>query len=182
MKWTRWMAALLFLALPMAAYANSIDFSNQGGTISGSAMSGLTLTSTLVSVMGLSGFTSGTISITTGGLTSGSLAMGGTFGPGTLTITSNIFTRTFNFASASWALEPYTVGGSHEYTLDLSFVGGNGSAFQTSIVTGSGFFVSTAGVASGDTIFVTPEPGTLGLLGTGLVGVAGLVRCKLKRG
>ena len=32
---------------------------------------------------------------------------------------------------------------------------------------------------SGDTI-VTPEPGTLGLLGTGLVGIAGLVRRKFK--
>jgi len=181
MKRTVWMVALLFLALPMAAYANGIDFSNQSGSISGSA-SGLSLMSTIVSVTGLSGFTSGTISIMTGALTSGSLASGGTFGPGTLTITSNIFSRTFTFTSASWILEPFTVGGSHEYVLDLGFAAGNGSAFQTSIVTGSGFFVSTASIASGDTIFVTPEPGTLGLLGTGLVGVAGLVRRKLKRG
>ena len=36
------------------------------------------------------------------------------------------------------------------------------------------------GVVSGDTIVVTPEPGTLGLLGTGLVGIAGLVRRKFK--
>src|SRR5439155_2662384 len=35
------------------------------------------------------------------------------------------------------------------------------------------------GAVSGDT-FVTPEPGTLGLLGTGLVGIAGLVRRKFK--
>jgi PEP-CTERM motif len=39
--------------------------------------------------------------------------------------------------------------------------------------------VRQAGGISGDTI-VTPEPGTLGLLGTGLVGLAGIVRRKLR--
>src|SRR6266566_3743602 len=36
------------------------------------------------------------------------------------------------------------------------------------------------GAVSGDT-FVTPEPGTLGLLGTGLAGIGGLVRRKCVR-
>jgi len=36
------------------------------------------------------------------------------------------------------------------------------------------------GAVSGDT-FVTPEPGTLGLLGTGLAGIAGLLRRKCVR-
>jgi PEP-CTERM motif len=42
-----------------------------------------------------------------------------------------------------------------------------------------GFQVSAAGVVSGDTI-VTPEPGTLSLLGTGLLGLAGMVRRKIR--
>jgi len=39
--------------------------------------------------------------------------------------------------------------------------------------------VGRNGTVSGDTI-VTPEPGTLGLLGTGLIGLAGIVRRKLR--
>jgi hypothetical protein len=42
-----------------------------------------------------------------------------------------------------------------------------------------GFQVAASGAVSGNTI-VTPEPGTLGLLGTGLVGLAGLVRRKMR--
>ncbi|PYX56166.1 MAG: hypothetical protein DMG76_15625 [Acidobacteria bacterium] len=44
------------------------------------------------------------------------------------------------------------------------------------------FFNGKTNISSGDTNIVTavPEPGTLGLLGTGLIGVAGIVGRKLK--
>jgi PEP-CTERM motif-containing protein len=37
-------------------------------------------------------------------------------------------------------------------------------------------------IRMGDTTILTPEPGTLGLLGTGLVAIAGMLRRKLASG
>jgi hypothetical protein len=83
------------LALTIPATANTIDFSNVGGTLSGST-AGLTLSgSTLVAVIGLNGGGTingnlGSVTFSTGALASGTLAMGGTFAAGgTFTITGN---------------------------------------------------------------------------------------------
>src|SRR3984893_10057559 len=87
---------ILILTLPLAALAdNDVDFTNSSGTLSGTN-SGLTLAgSTLIAVNGLgsgliTGNDLGTLSFSTGKLSSGSLQMGGTFAAGDMfTITGN---------------------------------------------------------------------------------------------
>ena len=193
---------LLVLALPLAAFAgSSVDFTNSGGTLSGTN-TGLTLTgSTLIAVNGLgggliTGDNLGTVTFSTGALTSGSLQMGGTFAAGgTFNITGNgtggiptgaIFNGSFT-GPVTWTLITLA-NGTHNYTLTGSLTGTwyngstiSGATVQLTINTGKGFFNGTTTISSGDTNFTTvPEPGTLGLLGAGLVGVGGFARRKLR--
>jgi hypothetical protein len=201
MKRILWLA-LLALALPMAAFANdSVDFTNSSGTLSGSS-AGLTLSgSELIAVNGLNGLglvtgDLGSVGFSTGSLTSGSLQMGGSFnGGGSFVITGNgtggipngtIFNGTFN-GPVTWTLVTLA-NGTHNYTLSGTVSGtwytGStvfGATVQLTINTGKGFFNGSTSISSGDTnIVVAPEPGTLTLLGTGLVGLAGVLRRKLK--
>jgi hypothetical protein len=177
--------ALLALALPMAAWADSnIDIGNFGGTLSVST-SGVTLTnSTVLKIGPTMGSNLGTVSLTTGAF-SGSLATGGTFGAGTFTITGNgtggfpngvIFSGTFT--DITW-----TKLGNHNFilsgTLDGTWFNGTHFSGGTSQVVFKG---KSFQLSSGDTSLSVPEPGTLGLLGTGLVGIAGLIRRKLNLG
>ncbi len=183
--------ALLALALPMMAWADSsIDISNAGGTITGSS-AGLSLTgSTLFKYGSAVGSNLGTVTFTTGAFSSGDAQMGGNLAPGgTFTITGNgtngvpmgvIFSGTFT--SATWSFTTLA-NGTNVYTLKGALVDSNGrvaGTAQLSVNVGKGFFSGTAGLSSGDTNLAVPEPGTLGLLGTGLVGVAGLMRRKFR--
>lgn len=195
---------LICLCLPLAAVASSsVDFSNVGGTLSGSA-SGLSLTgSTLVAVNGLNGGglitgnNLGSFSFSTGALTSGSLQMGGTFAVGgTFTVMGNgsngipngvLFSGTFS-QPVSWSLVTLP-NGTHNYVLTGVVSGTLGNGFQSNGVTvqltvntGKGFFNGSVAVGSGDTNVVVPEPGSLTLLGTGLLAVAGSIRRKLNLG
>jgi hypothetical protein len=194
--------AVLALALPTAVFASSgVDYTNSGGTLSGTN-SGLSLSgSVLIAVNGLNGgglitgSNLGSLEFSTGALTSGSLQMGGTFAAGgTFTITGNgtngipngtLFTGSFS-GPVTWTLITLS-NGTHNYTLSGSLSGWNGSGtatqgvtVQLTINTGKGFFNGSTNISSGDTNIVVPEPGSLGLLGTGLIGLAGVIRRKLK--
>src|SRR5205807_273768 len=118
MKPLLWLV-LLALALPMTAFASSsVDFTNSGGTLSGSS-AGLSLSgSELIAVNGLNGLglvtgDLGSVAFTTSGLISGSLQMGGMFDAGgSFVITGNgtggipsgtIFSGTFT-GPVTWTL------------------------------------------------------------------------------
>jgi hypothetical protein len=193
--------ALLALALPMAAFASSVDFTNSGGTLSGTN-AGLSLTgSALIAVNGLNGGglvtgSLGTVTFSTGALTGGNLQNGGTFAAGgSFVITGNgtngipngtIFNGSFS-GPVTWTLVTLA-NGTHNYTLTGSLSGTwmgtgttlQGATVQLTINTGKGFFNGSTTISSGDTNIATPEPGTLGLLGTGLVGLAGALHRKFK--
>jgi PEP-CTERM motif len=190
MKRILWMTLLLVLALPMAAFADSnVDLTNLGGTLVGTS-AGLTLTdSTLIHMNGTLG-NLGTVEFATGALLSGTLQGNATFaGGGSFTIVSNtngtLFSGAFD-GPVTWSLTTLA-NGTHNYTLtgaiSGSWMGGAtvyGATSQLTINTGRGFFNGSTSIASGDTNIVVPEPGSLTLMGTGLLGFAGVLRRKLK--
>lgn len=163
--------ALLALALPSMALADSIDFAFGGklgttATTSGTAAASGTysVTSSLLDMNFAPA--SGTVQVSTGTLSSCSAGL--CFTGGTIDV----------WNSSNQLLFKGTFDGS------LTNAGGvisiNANPGGSPVVAGFTFVVSKGGSVSGDFTVATPEPGTLGLIGTGLIGLAGLARRKLR--
>lgn len=190
--------ALLAVALPMAAWADGIDLVNKFGSISISAAGISSVGSQLKqfnNVVADPGHSLGSVSFSTGALLSGSLLSGGTFSDAgsSFVVTGKgnqvphkgvIFNGAF-VGPISWTLVAqngqsltYELSGAIQGTLwNGRFV--TGSTTQTIYSVPGQIMLGVGHIRAGQTNILTPEPGTLGLLGTGLVAIAGMLRKKL---
>ena len=173
--------ALMAIALPTAALAGSLGINDYVGTttLANPALVSGTVGGSSISVsftqLAINGGAAGagkiTISVSLGSASScGSGCSMASITGGTVDVwnssSASLFHGTFSTTGGTATL----VGSS--LTIQGVTTGGN---------TVAGVFnLGKFGWQGSSDVFVTPEPGTLGLLGTGLVGLAGIVRRKLR--
>jgi PEP-CTERM motif len=165
--------ALFALALPTVALANTVDYAGFGDSTQGTAsFTGTLATSSTVTL------TLGSVSISGGAFQSGSVVIAATLGSSCGSGCFNIASGTVNISVGSSTLFSGTFS-SGTVTVNNNIVNIQGFTTGGSTVATVINMGRSGLIGSSDTI-VTPEPGTLGLLGTGLVGLAGIVRRKLR--
>ena len=189
---------VLALALPFTAFADGIVVTNQYGSI---AISNAGITSTnseLKSFNGIAatpGHSLGSVSFSTGALTSGSISAGGIFSSAgsTFIVTGNgnegvpksaIFTGSFT-GPIAWTLTS-KFGNNLTYTLSgaisgMLYTGRNvtGTTTQTIYSSTQQLSQGIGHIRAGSTALGVPEPNTLSMLGAGLVAMGGMFRRKL---
>lgn len=180
----------LFLALWAApALATSVDFHNKGLMPGSSASnSGINVSSgiDLVSIGGqvvLGPGSVGSIAFNTGSFV-GSLLGGGTFSAGTFDISINgqgsiLFASNFAGSWTKVSQDMYELVGTFSTTVGgLNLMGVTKQFFEIEREDGKLTFEDLHGKTCISPAAV-PEPGTLTLLGTGLIGLGGMVRRKI---
>ena len=163
---------LLALALPTAALAGTVDYQGFGAGSTATYSANLTTGGSVSLTMELVG-----INTTQGNLGTVSIAptLGTSCGTGCFNITGGMVNITNNSSATlfSGTFASGTVTSSGGFVNIQGFLT-NGTTVATVLHVGN-----TVLDASSNTI-VAPEPGTLGLLGTGLVGLAGVIRRKVR--
>jgi hypothetical protein len=183
--------------------AGTLTGSTSGLSLSGSALSAIN------GPTGMLTGDLGSLTFSTGALMSGSLEKGGQFaGGGSFVISGNgtngipngvIFSGTFS-GPLTWVVITLA-DGSHNYSLTGTLQGNwiplkgtwftgqtvYGAAVQLTTNVGKGWFGSSTTISSGDTaisgngLAFVPEPGSMLFFGTGILGLAGLLRHKSRR-
>ncbi len=197
MKRATFVLALLALMLPVAAWASGIDINNQFGTVNittaGIVSNGIHFVG-FNGIMAPLGHSWGSVSFSTGALVSGTLLGGGTFSSAgsSFVVTSNfksigqkgvIFNGSF-VGPVTWTLVSHPSTFVYNFTLSGQIKGQlwtgqmvTGKTTQSILVYSNQLAHDNTGLAQlGSTQLAVPEPGTLGLLGTGLVAMAGAFR------
>jgi hypothetical protein len=192
--------ALLALALPLAAFANSqTDFAASGGTLNTNSNGSVFSSPTVFAAFGFNGrgliagdlgtmaFTTGTLLSTVGNVQT--FNSGGSFvitGNGTDGLPNGIiFSGTFSGDATLKTINSNTTTTGIYQTLSCLQKDGcslTGTWYNGKTVNGNFFLTTNGGLAAsaGFNAPTVPEPSTLGLLGTGLLGLGALVRRKMK--
>ncbi len=194
--------AVMALVMPIIAQADTIDLTNQYGTVTITSNGISSVGSQLQSFNGIQanpGHALGSVTFNTGALVSGSIWTGGVFsatgssfvvkGVGNMGQPKGIIFNGAFEGPIDWTLVASTKL-FHEYTLTGTIVGqlynghmASGTTTQTIYTYWNQEKIDHKGsVHLGSTVVSSsPEPGTLGLLGTGLVAMAGALRRKIVR-